>query len=769
MRGKLAIGMLCVLLLGTMGSRAQLALGQWTDCFDFESVGHVAVAGETVYAAGATGMYAFHKADQSVEVMGKAWGMSDTRVAAMAYDPQTACLAVAYTNSNIDLLQGGLVYNLPDIKRSTLSGDKSINSISFHGGYAYLSASFGVVVVDIKRHEIKETWYLGADGGSTPVYDIAFSSDSIYAATGEGLKVVALAERHPGISSRWRVESSLAGITIPHVVHFGGSLVAAGYSASPDSMQLLILSPTGRDNLPMGNIRALHVGGDVLAVSTNHGVWRYDSHLALKDSLTLYDGWADLQASDAVEDGEGCLWVAHRWLGLVRLCPWGNSTFIPNGPATGENVYRLVPAGKQMLLCPGGHTTIYASSYIAPNLGIADGLEWKTLRLGESLPSGGSDIVAACINPVDSSEMLAALWGTGVASIRDGRVATLYDETNTGGVLHRYVVGDFGTLRVGAMTFAPDGTLWAVNSSSPAALVARKPDGSWKSFSTEYIAPMLEVDKLLRDSITGYLWFAGRNNAIYVHDGVSRIATVNPNNGSRLQTQTVNAIVQDREGSIWVGTDQGIKVVYDGGRVFAGGGMGEVSPVVCSNITISDRGIYEYLMAYENITAIAVDGANRKWVGTASGGLYLLSADGLTQLRHFTAAESPLLSDKITTLAIQPHSGLLYIGTDRGVQIYRSDATEATGEPEETVYAFPNPVRPGYDGPVAIKGLARDALVHITDAAGHTVFTTQALGGQAIWRLRTDEGERVAAGVYYVFAATAEASGKSVTKILVIR
>ena len=163
--------------------------------------------------------------------------------------------------------------------------------------------------------------------------------------------------------------------------------------------------------------------------------------------------------------------------------------------------------------------------------------------------------------------------------------------------------------------------------------------------------------------------------------------------------------------------DKGIKVIYEASRAFAGGGDGQTSPVSCSNITITNGDFYEYLMAYEDVTSIVVDGANRKWVGTASGGLYLLSANGMEQIRHFTAANSPLFSDKILSLAIQPRSGEVYVGTDYGVQVYRSDATYAELTPDEHVYAFPNPVRPGYEGPVAIKGFTRNALVHITDAS----------------------------------------------------
>ena len=191
--------------------------------------------------------------------------------------------------------------------------------------------------------------------------------------------------------------------------------------------------------------------------------------------------------------------------------------------------------------------------------------------------------------------------------------------------------------------------------------------------------------------------------------------------------------------------------------------------MTCNNILYNENGISEYLMAYESVTTIVVDGANRKWVGTSTGGLYLLSANGLEQIEHFTAANSPLFSDKIVSLAIMPWSGQLFITTDKGLETYRSTATYAFSEPMDDIHAFPNPVRPDYDGPIAIKGFTRNGIVHITDAAGNTVFSTRANGGQAIWNGCTNSGERVASGIYYVFASAEDGSMRSATKIMVIR
>ena len=750
---------------------AQMAIGSWRDCLDNSIVYRLQVADNYIYAAARGDVYRYNTDTRELDFYSKSWGLSDVGVKDIAYDDDTRSLLIAYNNSNIDILCDGSVYNLPDIKLSSLADDKSINGICFKDARAYLATAFGVVVVDLLRHEIIETYYIGSGGTSIDVYDLAFTSDSIYAATAEGLKRVSVSERHLAISDRWQTDARLTGVTFTSLAVLDDKLWLSGYTANSDSNTLYVLADTGFAAIDTGTIEALHVGGGMMNVSYLDRVTRHRADFSAVDTFYYYDGWADMAAYDAVTDSKGIHWTAHAWLGLT--CVNGAKPYFLtlNGPKSSDNVYRLVAGPDKMLLCPGGHKPTYENSYIQPDLFVAEGMMWWQLSKSNGALDGKYDVVDAVVNPNDTAETLVVCWGYngGVASVRDNKVVEFYDQTTTGGALQEYVTGTYHTLLVGAATFDRDGNLWVLNSHSPYALVRRATNGTWSHRSTEALSSQLKVDKLIYDSVNNYFWFSGRENMIYVHDGNNRMARVNPNNGSKLATEVVNCLVQDYDGNIWIGTNKGIKVIYDASRAFAGGSNGQMSPVSCSNITITNGDFYEYLMAYEDVICIAVDGANRKWVGTASGGLYLLSPNGMEQLQHFTAANSPLLSDKIISIAVQPRSGELYIGTDCGVQVYRSTATYAETAPAEHIYAFPNPVRPGYDGVVAIKGFTRNALVHVTDAAGHVVFTTQALGGQAIWNTRTSDGEPVASGVYYVFASDTEGGNRSVAKILIIR
>jgi hypothetical protein len=182
---------------------------------------------------------------------------------------------------------------------------------------------------------------------------------------------------------------------------------------------------------------------------------------------------------------------------------------------------------------------------------------------------------------------------------------------------------------------------------------------------------------------------------------------------------------------------------------------------------IVEGGFFYPLLENEKITCMVVDGSNRKWIGTEKGGVFLISADGSQQIQNFNIDNSPLLSNTIFSIAINSESGEVFIATDEGLVSYRGDATDGT-DVYGKVYAFPNPVRPNYTGPIAIKGLLRDADVKITDIAGRIVYQTKANGGTAVWNGNDFNGERARTGVYLVFSTNSDGTQTNVTKIMLV-
>lgn len=760
-------------LLCSLPMQAQLGVGKWRDCFSYYELHKVLQAGDRIYASAAGGLFYYDLDDLTVNRMNKTTILNDVGISTFAYDQQTKDLVIAYNNANIDIVRNDKVTNISDIKRNNIGGSKNINSIRFKDRCAYIACGFGIVVVDLTRNEIKETFYLGEDGTYLGINDIAFTDSLIVAATDNGILYADKDNPYLNINTNWTLDESslLAGLKVKRLeTGSNGQLVAMAYSDGSDTTVYRENGTMSFAPLTSGNIRNIKVSQNKLLVCHQDRVSIYDGQYTLLQDVGDID-WMKMDANDAELGSDGTLWIAHQWAALASIEISNNmrlNTFYPQGPSS-DNSYRLTAYDNELMVSPGGHTTTYSGVYLPANVFTYDGKEWKALEDPDHLLDGVTDIIEVAVNPRNQKVRLAAAWRSGIVEITDNKVTNLYNETNSDGALQPYVEGNYNALFTGAIAYDNKGNAWITNSLKQNGLAVLYSNGSWQSFNTHSMVNGSDLDHIIWDSIRGLKLFWGRANKIFVHDGESKMAYIDPNNGAKLETSIVNCVVQDHNGNIWIGTNKGIKVVYNLSSIFDNGGEGERSPVTCNNILYNENGISEYLMAYESVTTIVVDGANRKWVGTSTGGLYLLSANGLEQIEHFTAANSPLFSNKIVSLAIMPWSGQLFIITDKGLETYRSTATYAFSEPMDDIHAFPNPVRPDYDGPIAIKGFTRNGIVHITDAAGNTVFSTRANGGQAIWNGCTNSGEQVASGIYYVFASAEDGSMRSATKIMVIR
>ncbi len=766
---------LSLFALCTFSSLGQTAVGTWSSHLSTSSVYTICNANDRIYAAAAGEIFYYDINNYSVSRLNKTNGLNDVGISTIAYDPVTHCLVIAYNNANIDVVKDDKVVNIGDIKRNDIGGSKKINSIRFHNHCAYLACGFGIVVVDLNRYEIKETYYLGKDGTYRNINDVVFTSSLIVAATNEGILSVPLSSSHPNIVDYWTEDSSslIASLQVKKLdVAPDGKLLAlvnddedslATIYREMDSMTFAPWQNGTISNMKVTHNKILTIYYDTLLIH-NAG---YEREYAFG-----HLDWMAMYINDADISDDGRLWMGHKWasmavfelndplatLNVVRL----------HGPGS-DNVFRLTSWNDELVVAPGGHRTTYEGTYLPADAYTFDGKKWKALNDPDGLLKNLMDVTHVAVNPKRPQQKMAAVWRYGILEINDNTVTTLYNETNSNGALIPFSDNDYSALLTGGVAFDRYGNLWVTNSLRPEGLSVRYSDGSWKSFYTQNMVAGSDLDNIIYDSIYGLKLFWGRANKIFVHDGDSLMAYIDPNNGAKMETASIQTVCQDHNGNIWIGTNKGIKVIYDLQKIFQNGGHGEKSPVTCNNILFNENGINEYLLAYESVLSIAVDGANRKWVGTSSGGLYLLSSNGLSQLEHFTAANSPLFSDKVMTLSIMPWIGELFIGTDKGLQSYRTTATYAYATPSEDIYAFPNPVRPDYDGVIAIKGFSRNALVHITDAAGHVVYSTTSNGGQAIWNGCTNSGKRVASGVYYVFASSESGEMRSVTKILIIK
>ena len=449
----------------------------------------------------------------------------------------------------------------------------------------------------------------------------------------------------------------------------------------------------------------------------------------------------------------------------------------PNGPRS-SSVVDLDIGGGMLMAATGAVSGNWGNAYGHAGIFFFRDGEWRTvqeqddpLMQGVNDYGGGAvDPVAVLADPNTPGHGYSGHWEEGILEWRDAVAQTIFNAGNSslglGGDPAQNIV------YVGGLTLDEDGNIWVSNANTQKLVSVRKKDGSWKSFDpgnllsgnhlVSRITALTNGQKwLVRPRTNGLLVFTDGGTIDDTGDDQWKVLTTFENQG-KLPTADVFAVAEDQDGEVWVGTGKGIAVFYSPDAIFSGENFDS------QQILIEQDGNVQILLETEVVSAIVVDGGNRKWLGTQTSGVFLVSPDGNEQIAHFSKENSPLPSDNVTDIAIDGATGEVFFATDQGIVSYRGEAT-AGGREASCASVFPNPVRETYQGPVAITGLIADSDVRITDMAGNLVFRTISYGGQAIWPGTDLNGQRVSTGVYLVMASSPDGLRHCNTKVLVAR
>ncbi len=767
--------LVCLLIPPSLYSQSpQIPIGQWRDELPYYYCNSVAEVGNRIYSSTPYALFYFDKDDNSITRITKIQGLSDIGISCIAYNTSTKTLVIAYADANLDLIQNGNIINISDIYRKTILGNKTINSIYCLGNMAYLECGFGIVVLDLVKQEIKETYYIGSGGTQVNVMSLVKDDkDTLWAATEKGIYKAWYKDPNLANYAVWkkdkRIDTSLMYNTI---TYFSGTVVANKHRTSGNDSLYRYNGNwsawnTGEIN-PVMNLNSMY---NVLVVSYNYFVDVYDQNFTKLKMINGYPG-AGSFPQDAICDKNQTIWIADSYSGLVSFEMNSDQikTFNLSGPLT-ANAFSMSSLGNDLYITPGGYDASFVPLAQPAQIYHFDDANWTNIS-GVNNPSlyGYNNIVSATADPSDPNRVYAATWGYGLLEFYNGILTERYTEANS--TLHHHSAGDTGIIRVGGSVFDAHGYQW-IDCSHTNQCLSLKRGNQWTGF-TITINNETDLGQILAnryDQVWMQMRYGNLNaNSILVftdngtpdnpNDDLATKLNNTAGNGN-IPGTTVFSMAEDKNGEIWVGTESGVGVFYSPDDLFS------THPSDCQRPLVQQGQYTQYLLESEQVNAIAVDGSNRKWMGTDRGGVYLFSADGTKQVYHFTADNSPLLSNRVTSIAINPITGEVYFGTDKGVISYKSTATEGS-DAFGNVYAYPNPVREGYQGYIAVKGLISNAQVRITDVSGRLVFTGKAEGGQVVWNGTTMNGQRVHTGVYMVFASNETGSEKVVTKILVI-
>ncbi len=748
-------------------AKAQLTgIGSWRDHLPYHNAIFLAEIENKIYCVTESGLFYFDKTDNTINRMSKVNGLSDVGVVKVAYNPESKTLIIAYKNTNIDLLNDGKVINISDIKDKAILGEKTINNIFFINDIAYLSCSFGLVALDIRSEEILDTYKIGEGGDFVKIYDSNFDGDSLFVATSEGIYSASINEENLSDFHAWRkhtnFENSLnANNSFQNITFFNGSM----YAKTLDSLVIVYENSVWETyNTFSKKIEHLHssyndlfiVLEDEINIIKNHGVIK-----KITQNIS--------SAKHAIYDKDDGLWIADFDKDLLQ---YNSEIFVrqidPSGPRT-ANVFKLITTKNDLWIAPGGYYASRENIWNFDGVFFFDNNDWgykSTGELGETY-----DIVSVEVNPKNNSEIYLSSWNGGIIKLENKNFVTKYTYENTNGALDTVSIANVnGWIRISDLCFDDSENLWAINSLSQNPLAVKTKEGDWYSFRISGIdGPSTYFKDLVVDN-SGQKWGVIKNAGLFVYNDKGTLGNTNDDEALLINTNIgmgnlpsleVYSLAVDLEGEIWVGTDKGITVFYSPELVFSGQNFD------AQQILIQQGEYGQYLLDTETINCIAIDGANRKWVGTNGSGIFLLSPDGTNEIHHFTSENSPLFSDNIIDIAINEISGEVFIGTEKGIISYRSDATKGY-DSYNNVTVFPNPVKENYNGKIAIKGLVNNANVKITDINGNLVFESFANGGQAIWDGKTQSRNRASTGVYLVFSTNTDGEETMVSKILFI-
>ncbi|MFH1004860.1 MAG: two-component regulator propeller domain-containing protein [Bacteroidota bacterium] len=766
-----------------------MPLYQWRDHLSYQQ--GIAVAQSNngyIYCATEGGIFSLSKQDFSIERLSKINGLSDIGVSTLRYNDNNNTLLIAYKNANIDLIDANKrVYNISDIKRTIITAKKTINNIYFRGNLAYLACGFGIVVLDMNKKEIKDTYYIGVNGGYIDVKDITADANYIYASSDVGVYRALWSSTNLANFNSWNKFSGLPKGIYNTIAHLNGKIYTNfSQPTKPwgndtiyvyDGTAWKKLFPLAPDSRGMP-VKKMETGNNKLIISYISCVDFYDANgIWTGNRIGQYQTNYAIVPYQAIIDNNdtNITWIADYLNGLTKnICTWKCAqSFSPNGPNTSK-VYSMQYVNDALWVAPGDHSTTWNGIYNCAEAYQFKDEVWNSFTKF-NIPALDSirDIVSIAIDPVNTEHVYLGSVGVGLIELNNGALVKIWNETNTGNNLQSTDWGSGHWIGIFGLAFDLNRNLWITVSAAPNSLAVHKADGSWQSF---YFPK--NITNLTNSPVTGSIlidrynqkWIIiPRGIGIFVFDENGTVGTSDDKmkkltfaaGSGNIPGNEVICFAEDKEGEIWIGTDKGIGVFYCPDQVFSSKGC------EAQQIFIQQDGHTQILLETEEITAIAVDGANRKWIGTRNSGVFLMSADGTKQIQYFTTDNSPLLSNEISSITINPKNGEVFFGTSSGIISYQGDATEGN-EDFENVYVFPNPVQPEYDGPIAISGLAQDADVKITDITGNLVYHTKSLGGQAIWYGKNLNGQKVHSGVYLIFCANKDGTKTFISKILVI-
>lgn len=748
------------LFIGSFLSAQNIAMHTWRIHANYQSAQKITFTNSRAYIQSTNGVFFLPFDENNVYTLSKNDGLSEGIITSIGFDAQKNALLMAYQSGTLNWLKNGEILSNTLIKDLSITQSKTINQIYFYQNRGYICTDFGVIVWDSDRKIIIDTYQnLGIAGANLKINSATVSKDSLVLGTENGVMIGALSSNLKDFNQwkRFNSANGINNINTNKVVSFNQKI----YAIQNNNVlyQYTHLNNNAWFSLNIGStttLKNIHSQDNFITLNNQNQVFR----AGLEEIFTTISNPLFINLQDAQTNKDGKIFVADTQNGLVTN---KNSNaiferFFPNSPAN-ISTQKIAFGNEQIAVSSGGFDSNILPKNQSLGFYIFENGAWKNYNNYDDLNAQNipnlKDFVDMQYSNIDKNWYFTS-FGDGVLVKKNDNSSLILNSSTIGTTFQNDITGK---LRITATAIDKNGDVWFTqfqpNSGLPY-LHVKRANNTWQSFTSAQPEARQIIDifidrngfKLMRTA-TGGLWvFDDKTNR-------SRLILSGAGNGG-LPDNTVNAVTQDKDGQIWVGTNRGVATLFSSNRIFDSN-TNFFTPIFSTRP----------LLRSEIVTNIVVDGGNRKWIGTKNG-LWLFNPDGTQNISYFNIDNSPLYDNNIVDLALNPNTGELFILNEKGIVSYRTDATEAT-ENFGDIKIFPNPVRPDYYGEVGISGLAENSLIKITDVAGRLFFETKANGGTTSWNLKDYQNIQAETGVYLIFATKTDGSETLVGKIAVVK
>lgn len=672
-------------------------------------------------------------------VLNKANGLSQTGISAVKFWKERGSIIVGYENGNVDVVTPDRTINIPGIRNNeNILGARRINAIEIGEEMLYLATEFGIVSIDGATYEFSATLFT-----EDPILKIAWMPQTRQLIASSESEIFTLeTDRNTNLSdiSQWNIlppefPGSVGDIAVWENALY---LVVSGdlYQMQEDGSMTTV---------PASKAKVSHIrnGGErLLVINEFSNIISWDGEKSDQKANPCLSGLRGV-----VRRGNNEFWfVTKNDFGRFGS---GGCEPVELAGVPSRYVSKMAVLDGDLFVATGGVTRIFGYLFREDGFYTNAGGGWTVFnnKTDEQLKARNMrDVYSAAVDPAAEKVYMGTFWD-GLIEYDKGKIK-IFDAANS--TIQPSQLNPERT-RITDIFLDEKENLWLANHDAPRPVVVKTRDGDWHSFR---IPQKSDVERLVVDEWEN-IWMDIGELGLLIYrpndwdrDGDDESRLIIPKSGSgdgtAFDNARINEIAIDREGAVWVCTESG-PVVFDCGD-FA---LDEMCQGRKPVIEIDGR--LGVLLQKENVKAIAIDPANRKWLGTTNG-VYVVNSSVTGIDHHFTAENSPLPHNSISDIAIDPVSGEVFIATDEGLVSYRGEAVESLTGASSSVTVYPNPVPPEYSGQVGIRELPENALVRITTLSGRQVFEKRALGGQVVWDQRDQDGRKLGSGVYLIYA-----------------